>query len=158
MDTISIIGIGNMLMCDEGFGVHVIHYLEENYIFPDFVRLVDCGTAGIYMAPFFEDADRVIIVDVVQVEDEAPGTVLSLRHGDMMARSIQSSMSPHQIGVLEILEICKLRGNIPQQVEFCLVVPEKLEPGLELSKTLASRVPEVAENIVEDLRSQGFQI
>ncbi len=158
MQNISIIGIGNVLMGDEGFGVHVIRYLEETYKFPDNIKLVDCGTAGIYMAPFFEEADKAIVVDVAHLKDHPPGTIFSLKHHEMMGKDIQSSMSPHQIGVLEVLEICRLRDTLPSAIDFCLVVPEQIKPGVDLSDTIAPKVKEVAHLIVGNLTGQGIEI
>ena len=154
---ISIIGIGNLLMGDEGFGVHVIRYLEKRFVFPHSVRLVDCGTAGIYMAPVFEQAKIAMVVDAAGIEGE-PGQVIRLDHTGMCGRQIQSSMSPHQIGVLEVLEICRLRGNLPELIEFFLVIPFDIEPGIELSSVVAPRVREVSDMIVSRLRDMGLEI
>ena len=59
-----ILGIGNLLISDEGFGVHVVEFLEEHYSFPESVTVLDGGTAGIYMAPFLEEHDPIFVVDV----------------------------------------------------------------------------------------------
>ncbi len=154
---ISIIGIGNLLMGDEGFGVHVIRYLEKNFLFPDQVELVDCGTAGIYMAPVFEQSKMAIVVDAAQIEGK-PGQVIRLNHGDMAGARIQSCMSPHQIGVLEVLEICRLRDRLPEQIEFYLLIPKVVEPGLELSDIVRPRVMDVSNMIVSQLKEAGLEI
>ncbi len=154
----SVIGIGNLLMTDEGFGIHVIRFLEKKYSFPSNVQLVDCGTAGIYMAPVFEQTDVAFLVDAAAIDGYPPGTVIKLDYKGMTGRQIQTSMSPHQVGVLEVLEICKLRGNIPSCIEFYLVIPKNIDPGLELSSEVRSRVTEVAKRIVKRLREEGFDV
>jgi len=110
-----ILGIGNLLLLDEGFGIHTIHYLEQNYTFPETIRLNDAGT-------------------------------------------IPSKMSPHQLGLLEMLEICKLRDSNPETVEFFCVAPADLQTSMELSPQVAQRVKEIAERIVNWLRKAGHTI
>ncbi len=153
-----VLGIGNLLMGDEGFGIHVLRHLERNFVFPENVRLVDCGTAGIYMAPFFEDADVAIVMDAALIDGLEPGKILRLNHQEVRAGDIQSSLSPHQIGVLEILEICRLRDTLPSKVEFFLVIPQRVEPTVELSHILEGKVEEMARLVTDYLTAEGFQV
>ncbi|MFH1214935.1 MAG: HyaD/HybD family hydrogenase maturation endopeptidase [Pseudomonadota bacterium] len=153
--TVGILGIGNLLLGDEGFGVHVIRYLEENYSFPEQVRLLDGGTAGIYMAPFLEEVDRLIVVDVVAA-DGAPGTIHVFNGDDLKGAGLQMRMSPHQLGLLEVLEISKLREQAPDEVGFIVVVPEKMDISMELSDTVRGKVIEVAEMIIATLEREGI--
>lgn len=152
-----ILGIGNLLLSDEGFGIHTIQYLEEKYTFPDTVRLNDAGTAGIYMAPFLEECDPVLVIDVIVMDDE-PGSVHCFNSKDIAAGTIPSKMSPHQLGLLEMLEICKLRDCNPENVEFFCVVPADLQTSMKLSPQVAPRVKEIAERIVARLRKDGHII
>lgn len=154
---IGIIGIGNLLCGDEGFGIHTINYLEENFIFPDSVVLKDAGTAGIYMSPFLEECDPVIVVDVVDIDAE-PGSMHYYDVNDVKLGNIQTKMSPHQLGLLEILEICKLRDAAPDSVEFFCVVPADLDTNLELSALVAPRVPEIADKILTRLKEMGVDV
>jgi len=154
---VAILGIGNLLMGDEGFGVHVIRHLEETYTFPDNVHLHDAGTAGIYLGPLLEDSDWVMVVDVIK-SDNPPGTLEYLDDGDISGKNIQTSMSPHQLGILEIIAICKLRGNEPETVDFLCAVPENIALGLELTDTLQQRVAEIGAEIVGRLGRAGYEI
>ncbi len=150
---IGILGVGNLLCTDEGFGIHVIRYLQSHYDLPDEVELMDGGTLGLMLAPFFERVERAVVIDVVE-SDEPPGTILCFSYSDFRAEAnIHTRMSPHQLGILEILEVCKLRGMEPQNVEFICAVPKDLSPGTELSPALAPMVPGVAMMISERLRS-----
>lgn len=151
---IGIAGIGNYILADEGFGVHVVHYLQENYQFPDNVEIQDVGTAGIYMAPFLEECDPVLVIDVVDIQGE-PGSFHFFSINDVKAGSFQTRMSPHQLGLLEILEISKLRGAAPEQVEFYTVIPCELTESIELSPAVAQRKVEVAEMILKRLTELG---
>ena len=154
---VAILGIGNLLMGDEGFGVHVIRHLEETYTFPDNVQLHDAGTAGIYLGPLLEDSDWVMVVDVIK-SDNPPGTLEYLDNSDISGKNIQTSMSPHQLGILEIIDICKLRGNEPETVDFLCAVPENIALGLELTDTLQQRVAVIGAEIVDRLGRAGYKI
>jgi hydrogenase maturation protease len=154
---IGIAGIGNFILRDEGFGVHVVHYLDENYIFPDNVEIQDVGTAGIYMAPFFEECDPIFIIDVVDIQGE-PGSFHFFTMDDVRAGNFQTRMSPHQIGLLEILEVSKLRDSAPEHIEFYTVIPKELEESVELSDVVAARKVEVAEMILSRLADLGVKV
>lgn len=154
---IGIAGIGNFILRDEGFGVHVVHYLQENYIFPDNVEIQDVGTAGIYMAPFFEECDPIFIIDVVDIQGE-PGSFHFFTMDDVQAGNFQTRMSPHQLGLLEILEVSKLRDAAPEHIEFYTVIPKELEESVELSDVVAARKVEVAEMILTRLADLGVTV
>ena len=153
----AILGIGNLLLQDEGFGVHTVQYLEENYSFPDTVEIQDVGTAGIYMSPFLEECDPIFVIDVVDIEGE-PGSFHFYTLADVKSGNFQTRMSPHQLGLLEILEICKLRDAAPETVDFYTVIPKELNEGIELSDVVADRVVEVAEMIIERLAEMGITV
>lgn len=154
---IGIAGIGNLLLRDEGFGVHVVQYLQNNYDFPDNVDIQDVGTAGIYMAPFLESCDPVLVIDVVDIEGE-PGSFHFYALADVKAGTFQTKMSPHQLGLLEILEVCKLRDAAPEQVEFYTIIPKELTESIELSDTASGRMVEVAEMILQRLRDLDVKV
>ncbi|WP_448871646.1 HyaD/HybD family hydrogenase maturation endopeptidase [Desulfobulbus propionicus] len=148
--TIGIMGLGNLLLGDEGFGIHCIQYLEECYQLPDNVQVIDGGTGGILLAPFIEQFDQLYVIDVVDIED-SPGSVHCFSDMHVRSGDIQTRMSPHQIGMLEILDICRIRGKVPQQVEFITVVPECLDTGMELSPLLVARIKDVIEILLQKL-------
>jgi hydrogenase maturation protease len=154
---IGIIGIGNLILSDEGFGIHTLHYLEENYIFPENVVLQDAGTAGIYMSPFLEACDPIFVIDVVDIQEE-PGSLHFYTMDDVGARNIQTKMSPHQLGLLEIVEICRLRDAAPEHIEFYCTVPKSLDTSMELSPEVAPRVVEVADMIIKRLQELGVEV
>ncbi|MBM9606370.1 HyaD/HybD family hydrogenase maturation endopeptidase [Desulfopila inferna] len=154
---IGIVGIGNLICGDEGFGVHTIRYLEEHYIFPDNVIVQDAGTAGIYLSPFLEECDPVLVIDVVDIDAE-PGSIHFYSTEDVKMGNIQTKMSPHQLGLLEILEICKLRDAAPECVEFYCVVPRDLETSMELSDVVAPRVAEIAAKLLARLEKMGVKV
>ncbi len=154
---IGIIGIGNLLLSDEGFGIQTLHHLEETYVFPDNVILMDAGTAAIYMTPFLEECDPILAIDVVDLQDE-PGSFHFFTMDDVKAGTFQTKMSPHQLGLLEMVEICKLRNSAPEHIEYYCVVPGSLETGMDLSPAVAPQVQEVAEKIIARLTDFGLVV
>ncbi len=154
---IAILGIGNLIIGDEGFGVHTVKYLEDNYDFPENVIIVDAGTAGIYMSPYLEECDPVFVIDVVDI-DEEPGSIHTFNLEDVKAGKISTKMSPHQLGLLEVFEICKLRDAAPSQMEFFCVVPADLEQDLVLSPIVEPRVPEIADILIKRLKEEGVTV
>jgi hydrogenase maturation protease len=156
-ENIGILGVGNTIVGDEGFGVHAVSYLDRNFVFPDNVRLQDGGTAGIFLSPFLEECDRVIVIDAVDIDAE-PGSLHYYSSEDVKAGKISTRMSPHQLGLLEVLEICKLRDAAPQHLEFYCVVPKSLEPSTELSDVVAPKIQEIARLVLARLEELGIQV
>lgn len=154
---IGIAGIGNYIVGDEGFGVHVVHYLQEHYDFPENVDIQDIGTAGIYMAPFLEECDPVFVIDVVDIKGE-PGSLHLFNLDDVKAGNFQMRMSPHQLGLLEILEVSKLRDAAPETVEFFTVIPKELGDSIELTPEVEARKVEVADMILSRLSDLGVTV
>ncbi len=136
-----ILGVGNLLLADEGFGVHCIRRLEQGFVFPANVELLDGGTAGIMLAPFMEDKEQLFVIDVVNLQDP-PGTIHVFNDRDVTAGNIQTRMSPHQVGLLEILDLCRLRGKAPK-VEMITVVPGDLSTRIGLSEPLETAMEAV---------------
>ncbi len=147
---IGILGIGNLLLSDEGFGVHFVEYLEKNYTIPDNVSVLDGGTAGIMMAPFMEQQDVMYVIDTVAIKGE-PGSIHCFTDEDVRAGTIHYKMSPHQVGLLDILELSKLRDRAPERTEMLTVVPEDLSTRIGLSATLEPRLGDVMEILIRSL-------
>ncbi len=154
---IGIVGIGNILLEDEGFGVHTVQYLIDNYEFPENVEIQDAGTAGIYMSPFLEACDPVFAIDVVDIEGE-PGSFHHFTLDDVRAGKFSTRMSPHQLGMLEIIEVCKLRDAAPEQVEFFTIIPHSLKEVITLSEVAESRMHEVANLLLKRLEDLGVNV
>jgi hydrogenase maturation protease len=152
-----VFGAGNLLLSDEGFGVHFVRYLEEHYSFPPEVTLLDAGTCGILAAAEIEAAERVYLVDVLAIKGEA-GQYIRYGKDDIMLRRIPLKMSPHQIGVQEMLLISEMRGRCPEKISLLGVIPASLEPGTQLSPALQRRLIELAEVLVAELQSGGLSI
>lgn len=152
-----IFGAGNLLLSDEGFGVHAIRYLEEHFSFDDDVELYDGGTLGFMASHKLEEAEMVYMIDVVTTPGE-PGQLFRFEKDDFILRRIPIKMSPHQLGIQEMLLLSDIRGRCPEQVTLFGIVPQSLEAGVELSPALAQRLPELAEQLQQELRTAGVRM
>jgi hydrogenase maturation protease len=152
-----IFGAGNLLCSDEGFGVHFIKYLEEHYRFEEDVELYDGGTLGIMVTHLLEEADRVFLIDVVDAPGE-PGDVYRYEKEEFLLGRLPIKMSPHQIGIQEVLTLSDLRGRTPDQVSLFGIIPLSYDAGVELTPLLEGKLAGLAEMVVNELQAAGHEI
>lgn len=151
-----VMGIGNILLRDEGFGVKVIEYLRRQVAVPSDVELMDGGTLGLDLVPYLAEAERLIILDCVQGGKE-PGTFYDFR-GEAVTEYFQQAVSLHDIGIQEVLAVLKVIGAPLNQVIVLGVQPESLDLGLELSEVVAKQVRPTAETVAEILTSWESEV
>lgn len=121
-----ILGIGNVLWADEGFGIRSIETLYARYIFPDTVRIMDGGTQGIFLLPWVRNAKRLLIFDAIDFGLE-PATLKVIR-GDNVPRFMGAKkVSMHQAGFQEVLSSADLAGDLPDELVLIGVQPELLD-------------------------------
>jgi hydrogenase maturation protease len=152
-----ILGAGNLLLTDEGFGVHFIQYLQQHYHFPEDVELYDGGTLGIMVTHMLEAADQVYLVDVIDAKGD-PGDIFRYEKDDFMLGRLPVKMSPHQIGIQEVLALSELRDRCPEKISLFGVIPQSYDAGVELSPLLAEKLSGLAELVVGELRGDGHVI
>ena len=123
---ILVLGIGNLLWADEGFGVRCVEALNEGWTFPPQVTLMDGGTQGLYLLPYVQEADCLLVFDAVDYGD-APGDLREVI-GDQVPRFMGAKkMSLHQTGFQEVLMAAELTGKLPKELVLIGVQPEELE-------------------------------
>jgi hydrogenase maturation protease len=154
---ILILGAGNLLRSDDGFGVHLIHFLNENYAFPPEVERLDAGTLGILVAHELEQADRVYFVDALDAPGE-PGTIRCYRKEEFLGDRFPVKLSPHQIGVQEMLWLSELRGRCPAEVFLWGIIPASLAPGCTLTPCVQNQLATVAQRLVDDMNRTGIAV
>lgn len=144
---ILVLGIGNILWSDEGFGVRAVERLASEWAFPDTVTIMDGGTQGLYLLPHLEEADVLIIVDAIDY-GLAPGSRRIFRDGDVPAFLGARKMSLHQTGFQEVLASAILLGRCPAQLILVGVQPENLEDyGGGLTAVVAAEIDPVIETV-----------
>lgn len=150
MTPILVLGIGNILLKDEGVGVHVVEAMAGQAPPPQDVEFVDGGTFGPDLIDIIANRRKVIVVDAVQAAG-GPGTVLRFTDRDLAAKT-EVSVSLHEVGLLETLLMAKHLGCAPQEVVILGVIPQDISPGLEMTEEVAAVVPKVIALVREELR------
>lgn len=151
---VAIVGVGNILLKDEGIGVKVVKELENEFSFPSDVALIDGGTAGHHLINMISDFDVLIVVDAVQ-GGEPPGTIYKFAF-DQIPFEVNTHLSVHQVGVLEALNQVKLLGK-EQKITFIGIEPQDISPwGMELTPVIADKIPKLITLVLEELKECGM--
>ncbi len=155
-DRILVIGMGNVLMQDEGVGVRAVEELEQHYRIPEGVELVDGGTTGMELFEPMRGASSLIIADAVNTG--APyGTLVRIANEEIPA-FFQTKLSNHQLGVSDLLALLALKGETPDQVTIVGMVPHSLENRLGLTPEAEAGLEGMVRMLVEELASLGVKL
>lgn len=149
---ITILGVGNIVLKDEGFGVRVVEALQEQYEWPDNVQLLDGGTLGMELLRFVTGTKKLLVIDAVA--GEKPGMVYRFA-GDIVSDHFNEKLSAHEIGIQDVLTVYKIGGHDMPETVVIGAVPEDLEAGMDLTPTLQARVPELCDMALKELAAWG---
>jgi hydrogenase maturation protease len=150
-----VLGIGNLLWADEGFGVRAVEALHEAFRFPAGVELIDGGTLGLNLLPHVETSRRVIVFDAIDFGDQ-PGTLRVLRDDEVPAWGARK-LSPHQNGFNDVLALAQLHGRAPDRIVAIGVQPQTLDDfGGSLTEPVRARLAEAVELAATELASWGY--
>lgn len=152
---ILVLGLGNTIMSDDGFGVRAVAALSSRYRFPPAVRLLDGGTLGLDLLPHLEGVERLLIIDALEMQ-AAPGAVFRL-DGEEVPRAFAGKLSVHQMGVQDLLAVAELMGHLPSELVVWGVQPECIEMGTELTATVEAAIEPVVAGVIEELRRWGVE-
>lgn len=151
-----ILGIGNVLWADEGFGVRCIEKLAESKVFPANVQLLDGGTQGLYLLPFLEETDVLVVFDAVDYGLE-PGTLKLVKNDEVPAFMGAKKMSLHQTGFQDVIATAQLMGYCPETLFLIGCQPEELEDyGGGLRDVVAAQIEPAIDAALEYLQDFGI--
>lgn len=141
-----VLGIGNTLLSDEGVGVHMLAWLQDNY--PDLpnVNYLDGGTLSFTLAGWIEDADQLVVIDAAQL-DSVPGTVQVFEGEEMDRFAGRTKRSVHEVSLGDLLAIAHLTDTIPQHRALVAIQPQEIDWGSRLSDALEQALPVAAEKV-----------
>jgi hydrogenase maturation protease len=151
-----VLGLGNLLCGDDGLGVEAVRVLAEEYELPDGVVVLDGGTLGLSLLPHVLDARNVILVDAIRGAGP-PGSLVRIE-GEDVAPAVAGRLSPHQVGVADLLDGARLLDRYPERLVLHGAVPRSLELGLGLSPAVAASLPELLRRVVAEAESLGFEL
>ena len=132
-EPITVLGIGNPIMSDDGVGLEILEQLRAHYTDQQHLEFVDGGTSGMELLPTIQDAESLLVLDALAPTAHSnPGDVVTLI-GDQIPRLLKSKLSPHQVGLLDLLSAARLLGTEPRRVA---VVAESTELHVGLTPTV----------------------
>src|SRR5574343_1576641 len=150
-----VLGIGNILLTDEGVGVRTIERLERDYVFPPEVELIDGGTCGMEILEQLENLDGLIVVDCVRC-NRPPATPVLLK-GDDVPVFFKTKLSPHQVGLSDVLASLEFTDRAPKSIASVGMQPASMALGMGLSPAVAAKVPELVAMTLAELAALGIK-
>jgi hydrogenase maturation protease len=152
---VTLLGIGNLLMGDEGVGIHALKTLRESYTFSPEINYIDGGTTGLDLIPFFENCKKMIIIDAVDFQKE-PGYLELLNNNEIQYR-FNTKLSLHHAGLSDVLSVLQLQDIPFPEMVLIGVQPKIIEMGMELSEAITEKYPEIISTIIDTLINWGIE-
>ncbi len=147
---IVVIGLGNMLLSDEGIGVHLIRQLSSYHDKFPFVDFIDAGTAGFSLLHLIANRKKAVIIDCAKMGTK-PGTMRRFTADDVQSVKRLSHYSLHEADILKVLNLSKQLGECPDEVVFFGIEPESTQAGQNPAKTLSDKIGIYAAEICKEL-------
>ena len=139
INDIVVIGLGNLLLSDEGIGVHLIRRLSEHQDKFPLVDFIDAGTGGMNVLHLIANRKKAVIIDCAKM-GKKPGTIKRFEPADVQTTKTLTHFSLHEADILKIINLSKQLGECPDQIGIFGIEPESLEVGQNLSKTLSDKI------------------
>ncbi len=149
-----VLGLGNILLSDEGVGVKAIEELQRRYDCSEVVEIVDGGTIGFELLPYFDERSHILIVDAVKT-DNKPGTIVRI---DDPPAYFSSRTSPHQIGLADVMGLAAITDNLPKNIILLGIEPKRLATGLTLSSEVAQNLSRLVDMVAAELEAIGVKV
>jgi hydrogenase maturation protease len=151
---IAIVGAGTVIFNDEGVGVYAAKYLEKNYNFDGDVTLVDGGVLGFQLMVYYQEYDRVIILDTITMENDQPGAIYNLPAEELLGLG-SYKQTAHEVEIVEMLEICSLLENFAHTNIVGIVPSDILTVKSDLSTTLKHEFKNFVQVALSELDKMG---
>lgn len=149
-----VLGLGNVLMRDDGFGPFAAATFAATYEPDAGVAVIDVGTPGLDLAPYLMNVDAVVVIDTIRL-DAPPGTLRVYRKAELLRRPPAQRLGPHDPGLATTLMLLELQGSAPRDVVLVGVVPDAVSTRLGLSVAVAAAVPAVLDTVANELARHG---
>jgi len=153
---IAVLGVGNVLLSDEGFGVRVVQHLMKYYEFQPPIRLIDGGTLGWDLLNFLQGVEKLIVVDAIEGK-AVPGTFFVFRNEEVKTY-FKRKVSGHEAGIQEVLAWFELMGKPIEEITVIGVQPLSLETGLKLTPLVEKQIPKAVEEVIKQLEQWDVKV
>ncbi|ACN98947.1 HyaD/HybD family hydrogenase maturation endopeptidase [Sulfurihydrogenibium azorense] len=152
---IAVLGVGNILFKDEGFGVFAVKYLQQNYKFDPEIQLIDGGTGGFKLIEYFQDYDYVILLDVISVNDKA-GSIYRIE-GENLASLSSYHQTAHEVEVLQMIDLAALGGKSAKVVVLGIVPEDITKTEIGLTSSLEKVFESFINLVLKEIDSLGVK-
>ncbi len=152
--SVLVLGIGNLVMSDDGVGVVVAQRLQREYLFADNVEVMDGGTLGLDLLPKLENVTNLIMIDAVETGKKA-GTCVRL-YGQELPIALETKVSPHQMGLKDLLAVSELMGHSPKEMVLIGVQPGSIEMEIGLTAEVEAQLDNLVSNVLNELSNWGI--
>lgn len=152
-----ILGLGNVLFGDDGLGVVAVQSFGQCYDVPGGVSLADGGTLGLALLPLLQQSRGLLVIDAIRCPDAEPGSFIRLE-GAEVASAVRDRLSPHQVGVADLLDAARLLDGNPKFVRLLGLVPETMEWAVGRSQAVRDNIGALVEAIVREVQDLGHAV
>ena len=149
-----VLGLGNILLSDEGAGVKAVEELQRRYDCSDAVEIIDGGTMGLELLPYFEERSHILILDAVNT-GQKPGTIVKIEDPPAYFRN---RTSPHQIGLADVMGVAAITDILPRDITLFGIEPKQISTGLDLSTEVAQNVSRLVDMVAAELEVIGAKV
>lgn len=153
---ITLLGVGNILLTDEGLGVHIVNQFREDYVCNPPINIIDGGTMGMELLSYMRGMKKLLLIDAIS-GGKAPGTVYEFKHEEMNTYFTEP-ISVHEVGMQDILRIRALQEDPLEDAIVIGVEPYSLELGLEVSEIVKEALPQVMKRLIRVLTNWGIEV
>ncbi len=155
MKKVALIGVGNILFCDDGIGVIVAEYLRQNYRFEPEIEIVDGGTLGFGLFEYFTEYENVLIIDTLSIDDNA-GEIYKIPSYELLGLG-RYKKTAHEVEVVQMLEMCELYDTKAEVIIIGIVAEDVSSTKIGLSEVVQSRFEFLIQTVVEELKNLGIE-
>ena len=145
MEKILVMGVGNILLNDEGLGVHAINYMQKQEI-PEYIELLDGGTGGFHLLSLMYDYKKMILIDATL--DENPVGTIRVIH-PKYSKDFPRALTTHDIGLKDLLDTATVMDTLPKIILIVVTISQNQEVGLTLSKEIEEVLPKIYQKVLE---------
>ena len=151
-----VLGIGNILLSDEGAGIKAVEELQKRYSLPPEVDVIDGGTMGLDLLPYLDNRSHLFIIDAVK-SGNPPGTPTRIALYDPPAY-FRTKISPHQLGLSELLAVASMTDSLPDEIVLFGIEPESLDTSLQMSESVEKNIETLVDMIANELDQIGVPV
>jgi len=153
---LTILGLGNILFTDEGFGVHFVRHFQKKYRSPENARIIDGGTLGYSLMNIVCQTEHLLVIDTVKAND-TPGSIYRF-HPEAIPSQLEYSVSAHEVEFLDLLLKADMMGDAPQTTIIAVIPEDMHSVEMKLSSTMQDSLPKVEKLVIKEMKNLSIEI